>query len=74
MAGRSLCAASSCNHQARVAIEQLLADSSLCEQMQQIAERHLLRFRIETLHLLREHRLPETSVCAPAVNASATLH
>ncbi len=61
-------------HQARVAIEQLLDDTSLCEQMQQIAERHLLRFRIETLHLLREHRLPETSVCAPAANASATLH
>jgi hypothetical protein len=51
-----------------------LADSSLCEQMQQIAERHLLRFRIETLHLLREHRLPETSTCAPATHHSATVH
>ncbi|WP_164033858.1 hypothetical protein [Serratia marcescens] len=61
-------------HQARLAIEQLMDDTSLCEQMQQIAERHLLRFRIETLQALREHRLPETSVCAPAANHSATVH
>ncbi|APS34973.1 MULTISPECIES: hypothetical protein [Serratia] len=61
-------------HQARLAIEQVMEDTSLCEQMQQVAERHLLRFRIETLQVLREHRLPETSVCAPTVNHSATVH
>lgn len=61
-------------HQARVAVEGLLGDTSLCEQMQQIAERHLLRFRIETLHLLREHRLPENSVCTSAASHSATVH
>lgn len=61
-------------HQARIAIERLAEDTSLCELMQQAAERHLLRFRIETLQLLRENRLPETHFCVPVAPHSVTVH